>query len=532
MKNTLLFLGLITLLLTGCTSSPALDQAPQPETPNPPSSPVTEMNVQTATLSPSETPMPSPTPLPSPTAPPPGISGDNFEEFVVTTQYLSGLRKAVPGLKDGFVLDSLASSPDGRYIAIGGCTIGYRFSCPNDVFGSYAFLVILDAVTAEPVSVLPEKQTTITGLQFSPDGSQLVYATYPQRVVIWNIGEQKVEKTLLNDDQLQTKLRIKVNPDGKSIAVSSVGSLRIIDYESGIVLKELTVPGYVPQYSADGSRLAMNTSEDGSELTVFDTASMMEISKIQEPDQSGFYATVDLSPDGNWVVTNQGNDEPVIRVWDANTGQQVKILEGPAGQVLSIEFSPTNQLLFISIYTDLEVMNKISIWDVDTWKKLGDINSFSENSNLSFNADGEFMLASNGMDIWRWGRMDQQVIQSREVVKDFFGALSSGDYEAAAALYQPDKYEIDNLNSIGLDTSDLPDLLEQICAGGTRICLSVKDVLPGGGYSQFDQYEVIFQFQAPDGSIFTDSYGMTDQFTDVIVDSDQHLKVIFIPYNE
>ena len=31
MKNTLLLLGLITLLLTGCASSSALDQAPQPE---------------------------------------------------------------------------------------------------------------------------------------------------------------------------------------------------------------------------------------------------------------------------------------------------------------------------------------------------------------------------------------------------------------------------------------------------------------------------------------------------------------------
>ena len=106
------------------------------------------------------------------------------------------------------------------------------------------------------------------------------------------------------------------------------------------------------------------------------------------------------------------------------------------------------------------------------------------------------MLASNGKDIWRWSRMDAQIVQSREIVTDFFAALGKGDYKAAAALYQPDKYEIDNLKSIGLDTSDLVSLLEQVCAGKTRICLPVKKILPGGGLSQFDQYEVHVQFQA------------------------------------
>jgi WD40 repeat protein len=429
-------------------------------------------------------------------------------------------------------VDGLAISPDGRYIAIGGCTFGYRFSCPNDVFGSYAFLVILDAVTAEPVSILPEKETTITGLQFSPDGSQLVYAAYPQRVVLWNIAGQKIEKTLINNDKAKTKLRMKVNPDGRSIAITTSDSLKIIDYESGNQLKELPGHGYVPQYSADGSRLAMNTAEDGNEITVFDTASWAEISRFQLPDQTGFGNSVDISPDGKWIVTKPGVDNPVIRVWDANTGQQVKVLEGPPGQILSIEFSPTNQLLFVSIFTDLEVINKITIWDVNTWQQVGVLNSYSDNGNLSFSADGEFMLATNGKDIWRWSRMDQQIIQSREVVKDFFDALSRGDYEAAAALYQPDKYEIDNLQSIGLDTSDTVSLLKQICEGKTRICLPVLNVLPGGGFSQFGQYEVHLQFINPDGSIFKDSYGVTDQFTDVGVDPEQHMKVIFIPYNE
>ncbi len=408
MKNTFLFLGLITLLITGCASPAVVPQSSQQNTAITVSSSTTTSTIQvtpSATIAPTQTQSPSATPIPSPTAtPPPGISKDNFSEFAVTTQYLPGLRKAVKDLKDDFVFNGLDISPDGRYIAVGGCTLGFAFSCPNDVFGSHSFLVILDAVTAEPVSILPEKDTTITGLQFSPDSSQLVYAAYPQRIVIWNIADKKIEKTYLNNDQAQTKLRMRVNPDGKSIAVATVGSLRIIDFASGEVLKELTSSGYVPRYNSSGTRLAMNTSDDGSEITVFDNATWVEISRFQIPDVTTSGYSMDFSPDGNWIVTVPVSDSPVIRVWDASTGQQVKTLDETAGQILSVEFSPDSQMLFISIYTDLEVIDKISAWDVNTWQKLGVLTSYSENSNLSFNATGEFMLASNGKDIWRWSR--------------------------------------------------------------------------------------------------------------------------------
>jgi WD40 repeat protein len=535
MKNTYLLLSLITLLIAGCASPAAVPQASQPNTPIPNSSPTTETNVQikpSATIAPTQTQSPSPTSIPSPTAtPPPGISKVNFSEFAVTTQYLPGLRKVVKDLKDDFVFNGLDISPNGRYIAVGGCTQGFAFNCPNDVFGSHAFLVILDAATAEPISVLPEKETTITGVQFSPDSSQLVYAAYPQRVVIWNIADNKIENTYINNDHPHTKLKMRVNPDGKSIAASTVGSLRIIDYESGVVLKELTSSGFVPRYNASGSRLAMNTSDDGSEITVFDTATWVEISRFQIPDTSTTGYSMDFSPDGKWIVTVPLSDSPVIRVWDAGTGQPVKTLDETAGKILSVEFSPDSQMLFISIYTDLEVIDKISAWDVNTWQKLGVLTNYSENSNLSFNSTGEFMLAANGKDIWRWSRMDAQTVKSREIVKDFFAALGKGDYTAAAVLYQPDKYEIDNLKSIGLDTSDLVNLLEQVCAGKTRICLPVKNILPGGGLSQFDQYEVHVQFQAEDGTTYTGTYG-SDLYTFVGLDANQQMKVNFIPYRE
>ena len=166
MKNTFLFLGLLALLITRSLRFPCSSYAifPTKYSNHSQQHPTTTSTIQvtpSATIAPTQTQSPPATPIPSPTAtPPPGISKDNFSEFAVTTQYLPGLRKAVKDLKDDFVFNGLDISPNGRYIAVGGCTQGFAFSCPNDVFGSRCFPghPLDDPITAELVSILPEKE--------------------------------------------------------------------------------------------------------------------------------------------------------------------------------------------------------------------------------------------------------------------------------------------------------------------------------------------------------------------------------------
>ena len=535
MKKSYYILGFFILLLIGCASPSEQQTAAQPSTLVPLTSSITATfpkATTTNTLAPTQTASLTPDPTKTPAPIPPGISADNFSDFAVTTQYLPALRKAVKDLPDMYALDAFVGSQDGRYVAIGGCTNGYRFSCPNSILGNHSFLVILDAFSTQIVSVLPENETTITGLEFTSNSSQLIYATYPQKVVIWDIPSQTLVRTLFNDSQADTKIRMRVNPDGKTVAVSSVTSLMIFETASGKLEEKIPAAGFMPFYSADGSRLAISSNEGGSEITVYDTASWQKISRIQIPDQSNSGFSLDLSPDGNWIITHPVSEEPVIRLWNANTGEQVRLLEKPSRELYSIEFSPNSQLLFVSYNSDLEMVGKINVWDVASWQQLGVISSYLGNGHLTLNSTGEFMLASNGTDLWRWSLMDGQTINSRQVVVDFFDALSRGDYPAAAALYQPAEEDIKYLNSIGLDTSNMVSLLEQICASNKYICLPVLKVIPGGGLSGFDEYEVFVQFRDPGGSAFMSSYGSTDQYVLVGMDLHQNWKIHFIPYKE
>jgi WD40 repeat protein len=48
--------------------------------------------------------------------------------------------------------------------------------------------------------------------------------------------------------------------------------------------------------------------------------------------------SVAFSPDGTRIVS--GSDDNSVRVWDASTGAELKVLNGHTGPVLSVAFSP------------------------------------------------------------------------------------------------------------------------------------------------------------------------------------------------
>ena len=53
--------------------------------------------------------------------------------------------------------------------------------------------------------------------------------------------------------------------------------------------------------------------------------------------QSSVYA-VAVSPDGKQIVS--GSHDRLVRIWDASTGNELKVLKGHTGNVNSVAFSP------------------------------------------------------------------------------------------------------------------------------------------------------------------------------------------------
>ena len=109
-------------------------------------------------------------------------------------------------------------------------------------------------------------------------------------------------------------------------------------------------------FSPDGTRLA--TAGGAGEIRVWDTAEMKPI--FTRKGAAHWMFSIAYSPDGTLLAT-AGGDDRTLRLWDAQTGQCLKVLRGHTARTWSVTFSPTGDLL-ASASDD----QTVKLWDVAT----------------------------------------------------------------------------------------------------------------------------------------------------------------------
>jgi len=206
---------LTVALLTAC--SPGQDAAsPLPV------GPTGQAASQTAPT-PTDLPTAAPSPLPSPTPRPVTLAPENFLEWAVDKPYQAAITRGIEFLDPTFFYNEIAVSPDGRYIAVGGCTENTYFTCKDEFSLGTSFIFILDSQNGEIISEVPETDATVTGLVFSPDSRQLIYVLRPLKLAVWDLESQKTARVLAQDERGGYYAQIGLSPDGKRLAVVHSG---------------------------------------------------------------------------------------------------------------------------------------------------------------------------------------------------------------------------------------------------------------------------------------------------------------------
>lgn len=224
---------------------------------------------------------------------------------------------------------------------------------PRGVFvtgGPEGMVDIRDARTGESVLAFKAHVAGVNDAAFSPDGKLLATtgdgkAQEPLgQLKVWNAATGKLLFT--RSGVVGAPSRANFNRDGTRVAASwgDEGVARVFDPSGRARPMIIKVPGVdATGLSPDGKRLAV-TYGDRSEISVFDLATGKLVLQLQ--GHAGDVNAVAYSPNGRYFAT--AGSEGLVIVWDAKSGRLRFRLTGHTDSMTNIDWSADSSKLVSS----------------------------------------------------------------------------------------------------------------------------------------------------------------------------------------
>jgi WD40 repeat protein len=136
---------------------------------------------------------------------------------------------------------------------------------------------------------------------------------------------------------------VAFTPDGRRLATSRGGQVRLLDARTGKRVETLGAEGdpaiQCGTFAPRGRLLATGARDHAIRLWDLDAG---KIRKRLEGHQDGVSALA-FSPDGRRLAS--GSWDRTVRLWSVAAGQEVGVLEGHKGKVLAVAFAPNGRVL-------------------------------------------------------------------------------------------------------------------------------------------------------------------------------------------
>ncbi len=310
----------------------------------------------------------------------------------------------------------VALSPDGKRVASGPWR--ERIRVWNGLNGEEMF-----ALEGSVDEKLEGRMAGVEDLSFTADGQKIVSALATGILKVWDAGNgHLIWNKSVQGLPTNWRTRMCLSPDGCRVAShDDRGTIYIWDLDSGNEIQVLRgqrtstsntaaiISGL--RYLRDGRRIFSNASQWP---TIWDTERGQTPLSMpnRRTNQPAGASSVVFTRDGNKIVTDTG--EKTLVVWNADTGEELRILNEHKDNTCCLAISPDGSLLASGSYDET-----IKIWDTATWQSLltlrmpeGSIVNWIE-----FSADGENLISAIPGGLSAWHTKTGQKIWSKSIEK-------------------------------------------------------------------------------------------------------------------
>ncbi len=252
------------------------------------------------------------------------------------------------------------------------------------------------STTGQLLFTLAGHGSSIWGVEASPDGKQLVTASYDSTVRIWDITDNGTSEWLTIADG--ACCNAIYSPDGKRLIGASridtsrygTNRMNVWDATTGQLLRTIDTGQMCGgDVSRDQKRFVTVTCGTVAEHTAkvwdLDTGNQLfsaPTANIDDLTTFGYGAA--FHPDGMHIAaaTGKGN----ITIWDVNSGREVMTLSGHMGNVNILAYSPDGTILASSA-------ENVKIWDAPAGKEVRTLPT--RGMSVTFSPDGTRLATAN-----------------------------------------------------------------------------------------------------------------------------------------